>query len=47
MTAAWTTVVCTVPPVICVAIDRAWDAAKGIDENRTFSVNVPSVKQMT
>ena len=46
MTAAWATVACMVPPMVCVAINKARYTAKGIGENRTFSLNVPSVKQV-
>jgi flavin reductase (DIM6/NTAB) family NADH-FMN oxidoreductase RutF len=46
MTAAWATVACMVPPMVCVAINKARYTAKGIDENGTFSLNVPSVLQM-
>jgi flavin reductase (DIM6/NTAB) family NADH-FMN oxidoreductase RutF len=44
MTAAWATVACMVPPMVCVAINKARYTAKGIEENKTFSLNVPSVK---
>jgi flavin reductase (DIM6/NTAB) family NADH-FMN oxidoreductase RutF len=46
MTAAWATVACMVPPMVCVAINKARYTAKGIDENGTFSLNVPSVKHV-
>jgi flavin reductase (DIM6/NTAB) family NADH-FMN oxidoreductase RutF len=42
MTAAWATVACMAPPMVCVAINRARYTAKGIGENGTFSLNVPS-----
>jgi len=45
MTAAWATVACMVPPMVCVAINKARYTAKGIDENKTFSLNVPSAQQ--
>jgi len=46
MTAAWATVACMAPPMVCVAINKARHTAKGIEENKTFSLNVPSVKQV-
>ena len=46
MTAAWSTVACMAPPMVCVAINKARYTAKGIEENRTFSLNIPSVKQV-
>ncbi|OPY38344.1 MAG: FMN reductase (NADH) RutF [Methanoregula sp. PtaU1.Bin051] len=46
MTAAWATVACLVPPMVCVAINKERYTAKGILENKTFSLNVPSVKQV-
>jgi flavin reductase (DIM6/NTAB) family NADH-FMN oxidoreductase RutF len=46
MTAAWATVACMAPPMVCVAINKMRYTAKGIEENRTFSLNVPSVKQV-
>lgn len=44
MTAAWTSVACMNPPMIAVAINKARHTEKGIVENRTFSVNVPSTR---
>ena len=46
MTAAWATVACMAPPMVCVAINKARYTAKGIEENRTFSLNVPSAQQV-
>ncbi|MEI7856256.1 MAG: flavin reductase family protein [Methanomicrobiales archaeon] len=46
MTAAWATVACMTPPMICVAINKARYTATGIEENKTFSLNVPSAKQV-
>jgi flavin reductase (DIM6/NTAB) family NADH-FMN oxidoreductase RutF len=46
MTAAWATVACMAPPMVCVAINKMRYTAKGIEENRTFSLNIPSVKQV-
>ena len=41
MTAAWATVACMAPPMVCVAINKARYTARGIEENKTFSLNVP------
>jgi flavin reductase (DIM6/NTAB) family NADH-FMN oxidoreductase RutF len=46
MTAAWATVACMAPPMVCVAINKARYTAKGIEENKTFSLNVPSAEQV-
>jgi flavin reductase (DIM6/NTAB) family NADH-FMN oxidoreductase RutF len=46
MTAAWATVACMAPPMVCVAVNNGRYTAKGISENKTFSLNVPSVKQV-
>jgi flavin reductase (DIM6/NTAB) family NADH-FMN oxidoreductase RutF len=46
MTAAWTTVACMAPPMVCVAINKARYTAKGIEENKTFSLNIPSENQI-
>jgi flavin reductase (DIM6/NTAB) family NADH-FMN oxidoreductase RutF len=46
MTAAWASPACMVPPMVCVAINKERYTAKGIDENKTFSLNVPSVHQL-
>jgi len=46
MTAAWATVACMAPPMVCVAINKARYTAKGIEENRTFSLNVPTTEQV-
>jgi flavin reductase (DIM6/NTAB) family NADH-FMN oxidoreductase RutF len=46
MTAAWATVACMVPPMVCVAINKARYTARGIEENGTFSLNIPSVHQV-
>ena len=46
MTAAWATVACMAPPMVCVAINKARYTAIGIDENKTFSLNVPSENQV-
>jgi flavin reductase (DIM6/NTAB) family NADH-FMN oxidoreductase RutF len=46
MTAAWATVACMAPPMVCIAINKARYTAKGIMENKTFSLNIPSVQQV-
>jgi len=46
MTAAWATVACMAPPMVCVAINRGRFTLKGILENKTFSLNIPSVQQV-
>ena len=46
MTAAWATVACMAPPMVCVAINKVRYTAKGIEENKTFSLNVPSENQV-
>jgi len=46
MTAAWASVACMAPPMVCVAINKARYTAKGIEENKTFSLNIPSVRQV-
>lgn len=46
MTAAWATVACMAPPMVCVAINRERYTLKGISENGTFSVNIPSTQQL-
>ncbi len=46
MTAAWATVACMAPPMVCVAINKTRYTAQGIDENKTFSLNVPSAKDV-
>jgi flavin reductase (DIM6/NTAB) family NADH-FMN oxidoreductase RutF len=42
MTAAWAMVACMAPPMVCVAINKSRYTASGIEENKTFSLNVPS-----
>jgi flavin reductase (DIM6/NTAB) family NADH-FMN oxidoreductase RutF len=46
MTAAWATVACMAPPMVCVALNKTRYTVKGIEENKTFSLNVPSVNQV-
>ena len=42
MTAAWATVACMAPPMVCVALNKTRYTVKGIEENKTFSLNVPA-----
>ncbi len=44
MTAAWATVACMAPPMVCVALNKTRYTVQGIDENKTFSLNVPSAE---
>ncbi len=46
MTAAWATVACMAPPMVCVALNKTRYTVKGIEENKTFSLNVPSDKHV-
>ena len=46
MTAAWATVACMAPPMVCVALNKTRFTVKGIEENRTFSLNVPSAQHV-
>ncbi|WP_440949770.1 flavin reductase family protein [Methanosphaerula subterraneus] len=46
MVAAWATVACMAPPMVCVAINKGRYTAQGIEENGTFSLNVPSARQV-
>jgi flavin reductase (DIM6/NTAB) family NADH-FMN oxidoreductase RutF len=46
MTAAWATVACMAPPMVCVALNKARYTVKGIEENKTFSLNIPSAKSV-
>ncbi|MGA2367675.1 MAG: flavin reductase family protein [Dehalococcoidia bacterium] len=45
MTVAWAGVACSEPPMISVAIRHVRYTLKGMNENGTFSVNVPSTHQ--
>ncbi|MCX6004830.1 MAG: flavin reductase family protein [Chloroflexi bacterium] len=45
MTVAWAGIACSEPPMISVAIRHQRHTLKGMKENMTFSVNVPSVDQ--
>ena len=44
MTVAWAGVACMDPPMIAIAINKVRHTEKGIMENGTFSVNIPSAK---
>jgi flavin reductase (DIM6/NTAB) family NADH-FMN oxidoreductase RutF len=46
MTAAWVTVACMSPPMVCVAINHARNTALGVEANGAFSLNIPSTKQV-
>jgi hypothetical protein len=46
MTAGAATVACMAPPMVCVALNKARYTVKGIEENKTFSLNVPSVDHL-
>ena len=46
MTVAWGGIACGDPPMISVAIRHVRHTLKGIRQNQTFSVNMPSVEQV-
>jgi flavin reductase (DIM6/NTAB) family NADH-FMN oxidoreductase RutF len=46
MTAAWATVACLSPPMVCVAINHMRHTLRGIEANGTFSLNIPSLSQV-
>jgi flavin reductase (DIM6/NTAB) family NADH-FMN oxidoreductase RutF len=46
MAVAWGGIACSDPPMISVAIRHARHTLKGIKQNQTFSVNIPSVEQV-
>ena len=46
MTAGAATVACMAPPMVCIAINKDRHTARGIEENKTFSLNFPSVKDV-
>ncbi|MEI8331661.1 MAG: flavin reductase family protein, partial [Methanomicrobiales archaeon] len=46
MTAAWVTVACMAPPMVCVAINKLRHTATGIEDYKTFSLNVPHAKMV-
>ena len=43
MTASWCSIACQKPPAISVAINKVRYTLKGIEENGTFSINIPGV----
>jgi len=47
MTAAWAGIVNQTPPMLSVAIRRERYTYQGIEENQTFSINIPSEDQVT
>ena len=46
MTAAWSGIACSKPPMVSVALQHHRHTLKGIKENGTFSANVPSQDQV-
>lgn len=46
MVAAWATVACMTPPMVCVAVNKERYTRRGIEENGTFSLNIPSEDQV-
>ena len=46
MTAAWCGIACMTPPAISVAVRNSRYTLKGIEENRSFSINVPSTEMV-
>ncbi len=46
MTVAWGGIACGDPPMISVAIRHIRHTLKGIKQNQTFSVNIPSIEQV-
>ena len=46
MTAAWSGIACSEPPMITVAVRHQRYTLRGMKENMTFSVNVPSSGQV-
>jgi len=46
MAVGWGGIACGDPPMISVAIRHARHTLKGIKQNQTFSVNIPSVEQV-
>lgn len=46
MTAAWSSIACMSPPMIAVAVNHVRHTAKGIDENKTFGVSIPSTNHV-
>jgi flavin reductase (DIM6/NTAB) family NADH-FMN oxidoreductase RutF len=45
MTVAWSGIACSEPPMVTVAVRHPRHTLKGMKENMTFSVNVPSTSQ--
>jgi flavin reductase (DIM6/NTAB) family NADH-FMN oxidoreductase RutF len=43
-TVAWTGVAASVPPTICIALQHHRHSLKGIRQNMSFSVNIPSTE---
>ncbi len=46
MAVAWGGIACSDPPMISVAIRHVRHTLKGVKQNQTFSVNIPSVEQV-
>ena len=46
MTAAWAGVACMEPPMVSVSINKSRHTEKGIMESETFSLNIPSTKNV-
>jgi flavin reductase (DIM6/NTAB) family NADH-FMN oxidoreductase RutF len=46
MTAAWATVACMAPPMVCVALNKQRFTVQGIEANKTFSLNIASAAQV-
>src|SRR5208283_157117 len=44
MTAGAATVACVAPQMVCVTLNKARYTVKGIGENKTFSLNIPSAR---
>jgi flavin reductase (DIM6/NTAB) family NADH-FMN oxidoreductase RutF len=42
MTVAWGSIACMQPPMACIALNQIRHTNKGIKQNNTFSINVPS-----
>ncbi len=47
MTAAWSGIACSTPPMLTVALQHHRHTLKGIKENGVFSINVPDSNQAT
>ncbi len=45
MAAAWCSIACMVPPMAAVALNHARHTLRGVEENKTFSINIPSARQ--